>query len=223
MKRNWYKILAVIFLLYAIIAGFLVDVPETNIQDSMRNVFFHVGMWFAMLVICFYAMIYSINYLSSQDIIYDIKARESVNVGIFFGIVGIITGMAWAKFTWGVLWANDPHLNGAIVSLMAYFAYLVLRSSIPDTDKAARTSAVYNIFAFVLLLVFIGVLPRLSENTLHPGSKDGNPAFGDMDAKMRYVFYPALLGWIMLGVWIMNVRIRYKVLQSKISEDYDRD
>jgi heme exporter protein C len=88
-----------------------------------------------------------------------------------------------------------------------------------DEEKKARVSAVYNIFAFILLIVFIGILPRVSPSVLHPGGKgDGNPAFGDMDANMRYVFYPALIGWIMLSLWVLNLRIRYKKLENRITE-----
>jgi heme exporter protein C len=149
----------------------------------------------------------------------DLKANEAVLVGIFFGMLGIVTGMTWATFTWGAPWANDPKLNGAAVSLLVYFAYLVLRSAVVDEEKKARVSAVYNIFAFILLIVFIGILPRVSPSVLHPGGKgDGNPAFGDMDANMRYVFYPALIGWIMLSLWVLNLRIRYKKLENRITE-----
>ena len=218
MRHNWWKILSVILLLYAIGAGFTVEIPDTNIGDTLRNVFYHVGMWFAMLAIMTSSFVNSIKFLSSGKLINDIKANEGVLVGIFFGILGIITGMTWAAFTWGAPWANDPHLNGAAVSLLVYFAYLVLRSAIPDEDKRARVSAVYNIFAFVLLIVFVGILPRLSADTLHPGSGDGNPAFGDMDAQMRYVFYPALIGWILLGLWVLNLRIRYRKIENYLQE-----
>jgi heme exporter protein C len=53
---------------------------------------------------------------------------------------------------------------------------------------------------------------------LHPGSGDGNPAFGDMDATMRYVFYPAIIGWIMLSLWVLNLKVRYKKIESFIEE-----
>ncbi len=218
MKQNWWKALSIILLLYAIAAGFTVEIPDTNIGDTLRNVFYHVGMWFAMLAIMTSGFISSIKFLSKGKIEDDLKANEAVLVGIFFGLIGIITGMAWATFTWGAPWANDPHLNGAAVSLLVYFAYLVLRSAVPDEEKRARVSAVYNIFAFVLLIVFVGILPRLSTNTLHPGSGDGNPAFGDMDAQMRYVFYPALIGWILLSFWILQLKIRYRKIESYLQE-----
>jgi len=218
MKQNWWKILSIILLLYAIGAGFTVQIPDTNIGDTLRNVFYHVGMWFAMLALMTSSFANSIKFLSSGKMINDLKANEGVLVGIFFGILGIITGMTWATFTWGAPWANDPHLNGAAVSLLVYFAYLVLRSAIHDDEKRARVSAVYNIFAYVLLIVFVGILPRLSDNTLHPGSGAGNPAFGDMDAQMRYVFYPALIGWILLGFWVLNLRTRYRKIENYLQE-----
>jgi heme exporter protein C len=73
---------------------------------------------------------------------------------------------------------------------------------------------VYNIFAFVMMLVFIGVLPRMTDS-LHPG-KGGNPGFNtyDMDSSLRMVFYPALFGFILLGVWIMQLRIRLKKIEN---------
>jgi len=218
MRNYWYKILSIVLLLYAIFAGFTIEIPDTNIGDTLRNVFYHVGMWFAMLAVMTSSFINSIKYLSTGKLENDLVANEAVLVGVYFGILGIITGMIWATFSWGQAWANDPHLNGAAVSLLVYFAYLVLRSAIPDDEKRARIAAVYNIFAFVILIVFVGVLPRLSVDTLHPGSGDGNPAFGDMDAAMRYVFYPALIGWIMLSMWVLNLKVRYKKIESFIEE-----
>lgn len=213
MKGIWWKLLSIILLVYAVIAGFTVEVPDTNIGQTMRNVFYHVGMWFAMLAILTRSFIASIKTLNKSKLEDDIDAEQSARVGIMFGILGIVTGMIWATFTWGKPWANDPHLNGAAVSLMIYFAYFILRSSIDDEHKKARISAVYNIFAFVLLVVLVGVMPRLSENTLHPGSKDGNPAFGDMDSTMRYVFYPALVGWMLLSLWIGQIKVTLSKLE----------
>lgn len=81
----------------------------------------------------------------------------------------------------------------------------------------ARISAVYNIFAFVLMIVFIQVLPRLTDS-LHPGN-GGNPAFGeyDLDRQMRLVFYPAMIAWIGMGYWIWDIRCRIEKLKISTS------
>jgi heme exporter protein C len=220
MRRNWWKILCCILLIYAIIAGFSVEVPELPVvEQTIRNIFFHVGMWFTMIVLLLVSLIYSIKFLKNNELNNDIAANELVNVGIVFGIIGIVTGMIWAKFTWGVFWTNDPKLNGAAVGLISYLAYKVLRSSVEDEFKKARIAAVYNIFAFVLYIVFILILPKTANYSIHPGN-DGSPAMvpAELDSNMRYVFYPAMIGWILLGVWIASIRIRISKLKKAIAE-----
>ncbi|MBK9798190.1 MAG: cytochrome c biogenesis protein CcsA [Bacteroidetes bacterium] len=205
-KRDWWKLLAVCCVIYAIVAGFLMKVPQLNIlHESIRNLYFHVTMWFGMIIILLVSLIYSIKYLSGFNLQHDIIASEAANVGILFGILGISTGSVWANFTWGDWWVNDAKLNGAAITLLFYLAYVILRSSLEEEHKRAKVSAIYNIFAYVLLIVFLLILPRMTDS-LHPGN-GGNPGFGqyDLDSNMRLVFYPAIIGWTLLGVWMMNL------------------
>ena len=209
----WWKVLAVILVVYTIIAGFLIEVPALAIlHETIRNLFFHVTMWFGMMIILFVSLIYSVKYLSVFNIKDDFIASEAANTGMLFGILGLITGMIWAKFTWGDWWVNDPKLNGAAITMLIYLAYFVLRGSLDDETKKAKVSAVYNIFAFTLLIVFLVVLPRMTDS-LHPGS-GGNPGFSayDIDENMRLVFYPAVIGWTLIGVWITQLRVRIRKL-----------
>ena len=218
LKNNWWKLLGVLLVLYSIVAGFLIDVPDLPIiRQSIRNLFFHVVMWFSMMVMFGTSLVRSLRYLSTFDMKHDNYAIQSVNVGLFFGVMGIITGMEWANFTWGTPWTNDPQLNGAAITILAYFAYLVLRGSIDEENKRARISAVYNVFAFVMLIVFIGILPRLAQGSLHPG-KGGSPmTVNNLDITMRLVFYPAIAGWIIIGYWITGIRVK----MARISQHLD--
>jgi len=215
MKKYWWKILAVVLLTYTIIAGFLGNVPDiAGVHQTIRNLYFHVCMWFAMIVMLCISVVYSIKYLSDFKAKNDIIAVEAANTGILFGILGIITGMLWAKFAWGQWWVNDPKLNGAAIGLLVYFAYFVLRSSLDDNNKRARISAVYNIFAFVIFILFILILPKLSAGSLHPGDgKDSAMPVFTLDFNLRIVFYPAIVGWILLALWILDLRIRYRKLK----------
>ena len=213
--KNWWKFVTVALLLYATIAGFLGEVPRLAIlNESIRNLYFHVPMWFGMLTILGVSVVYSIKYLGNPTLKNDIIAKEAANVGILYGILGLLTGMTWARFTWGAWWVNDPKLNGAAIGMLIYFAYLVLRSSFAEQQQRARISAVYNIFAFVTLVPLLFILPRLTDS-LHPGN-GGNPGFGgyDLDDTMKWVFYPAVIGWILMGVWIMNIRYRIRKIEN---------
>ena len=210
-RHYWWKVLAAVLVLYTIIAGFLAPVPARFIlHESIRNAYFHVPMWFTMFILFIVSVVYAGKYLSSSDLKHDTLSIEAANTGIVFGILGLLTGMQWAKVTWGAWWVNDAKLNGVAICLLIYFAYFVLRSSIYDIDKRAKVSAIYNIFAFSTLIPLMYILPKLTD-TLHPGA-GGNPAFNmyDMDGKMRWVFYPACVGWILLGIWLFTLRSRIK-------------
>lgn len=214
-----WKSLAVALVFYTLIFGFLGEVPRLPIlNETIRNLYFHVTMWFGMMIILLISLIYSIKLLSTNNQKFDIIAAETANTGILFGTIGIVTGMIWAKFTWGVFWISDPKLNGAAITLLIYLAYLVLRNSIDDPSKKSRISAVYNIFSFVMLTVFLIILPRMTDS-LHPGN-GGNPGFNnyDLDSKMRLVFYPAIVGWTLIGIWIASLRIRLRTFKMSLEK-----
>jgi len=213
---SWWKIIGIICVLYALIGGLLLPVPDLPIlEQSIRNLFYHVPMWFGMILLLLASVIHAIKFLSKQNPESDLKSAAYANAGIWFGIMGLITGMIWAKNTWGTYWTNDPKLNSAAIGMLIYFAYSVLRSSIDDEEKRARVSAVYNVFSFPIFCVLVFILPRLTDS-LHPGN-GGNPGFNsyDLDSRLRMVFYPAVIGWSIIGFWIADLSIRYKKLENK--------
>jgi heme exporter protein C len=187
------------------------------LYESIRNTFYHVPMWFAMMLILIFSLIYSIRYLSSGKMEDDILASQAVNAALMFGVLGLATGSIWARYTWGSFWPNDPKLNGAAVGVIIYLAYIVLRGSLTDEIKRAKISAVYNIFAIVIFVLFIFIIPRLTDS-LHPGN-GGNPAFSkyDLDSHLRLFFYPAVIGWTMLGFWLLSIGVRIKLIALKRS------
>lgn len=218
-KNYWWKILGIGLVIYSLIAGLTINVPDLPvIGESIRNLFYHVVLWFAMMVVFIISMIFSIKYLLGFKLKNDLIASQAVHVGLLFGILGILTGMIWANFTWGTPWTNDPQLNGAAVTILAYLAYMVLRSSIDEESKRARIAAVYNIFAFVILVVFIGILPRIANNSLHPAAGGNASTMQSLSTNLRMVFYPAILGWVLIGVWLIQIRGRLKRIQNQLNE-----
>jgi heme exporter protein C len=219
MRQYWWKILCILLLLYTFIAGLLNDLPMIgNLYQTIRNFFFHVPMWFGQLTLITVSLVYSILYLRKPDAKYDLYALEFARTGTVMGCLGLVTGMIWANFTWGAPWNNDPKQLGAAIALLIYLAYFVLRNSMTDLDKRGRVAAVYNIFAYFIYIPMIMILPRLVES-LHPGGKgvEGNPGLNgqDMAPSVRAIFWPAVLGWTLLGVWITTLWLRVKLLQEK--------
>ncbi len=219
IAKPWWKILAVAILIYTIIGGFLFDVPRLIVlNESIRNLHFHVPMWFGMIILLLISVVYAIKTLRSGSLINDLYSIEFANAGILFGVLGIISGMLWANFTWGTYWSGDPKQNASAIGLLIYFAYLILRNSMNDRHMKARISAIYNIFAFACLIPLLFILPRLTES-LHPGN-GGNPGFNsyDLDSNLRKVFYVAIIGWTLLGVWVATLKIRLRKLELRKNE-----
>ena len=217
VSKYWWKILTILLLLYTVIGGFLTEVPRLAIlHESIRNLYFHVPMWFGMIILLSISMVYSVRYLRNPSTRNDDIAFEAANAGVLFGLLGLATGMVWAQFTWGAFWSGDPKQNTSAIALLIYFAYLVLRGSLDEQQQRAKISAVYNIFAFAALIPLLFILPRLSDS-LHPGS-GGNPGFDiyDLDRNMRMVFYPAIIGWTLLGLWLINLKVRIRNISNRI-------
>ena len=187
------------------------------LYETTRNTYFHVAIWMAMFALLICSCYYSIMYLVKREMNYDYRASSITTVAIVFGIAGLLTGSMWAKYTWGAFWTDDIKLNMTAVALLIYLAYWVLRGSLTDPDARARLSAVFNLFAFASLMILVMVIPRLTDS-LHPGN-GGNPAFSsyDMDNTMRMVFYPAIIAYFLIGLWIGQLQFRYLVLKDKIN------
>jgi len=240
-KSYWWKVLCVICLTYVFIAGFLFDVPAKPIlNETIRNLYFHVPMWFTMITLQGISIYYSIRFLNKKDVKddlldlsysvsilkqkdvkYDLFAVNYVGTSIGFGLLGFVTGMLWAKFTWGDWIVNDPKIIGSFIALLIYLPFLVLRVFIPEKEQRATISAVYNIFAFTMGVILIFIIPRMTDS-LHPGN-GGNPGMNiyDVDNNLRMVFYPAVIGWICLGIWIASLRYRVDIIKAKRNEELD--
>ena len=211
------KFFCVVLLTYTLIAGFLFDVPRLPIlNETIRALYFHVPMWFTMIFLLLLSSFNSYRYINTGKNYYDIKSYNYANVAVYFGVLGLLTGMIWAKFTWGTFWTNDPKLNGSAIGMLIYLGYFVLRRSLKDESKRGKISSVYNVFAFAMLIPLIFILPRMADS-LHPGN-GGNPGFNvyDMNSQLRVVFYPAVVGFILLGIWITDLRLKIDELKNKL-------
>ena len=193
---------------------------QPQIFETIRNLMLHVPMWFTMFFLMGISFVQSIKHLGAPTLgAEDERAYTAAATGVLFGIIGLVTGSLWARFTWGD-WgvASDPQLNGALVTVLVYAGYLVLRAAVADPVLRARISAVFNLFAFVLLIILLMIFPRFNES-LHPG-KGGNPGFNayDLDSSLRVVFYPAVMGWIFLGMGMYRMRLRMETLHRRLNQ-----
>jgi len=193
------------------------------LYESLRNLFYHVPMWFGMTFLLFGSLISAVIYLISKNIKRDTIAASMIKVAVLYGILGCATGAIWARGTWGTWWTfQEIKLNVSAATLLIYFAYFLLRAAIDDEILRAKISAVYSIIGFVAAVFLLFVLPRMVGDSLHPGN-GGNPGFGgeDLDSTLRTVFYPAVIGWTLLGFWLAQLSYRSEILQDYFLEKFD--
>jgi hypothetical protein len=98
------------------------------LNETIRNLLYHVPSWFAMIFIMLISLIRSIQYLNSGNMARDIGASSAAEVGLVFAFIGLATGSIWARFTWGAWWVNEPRRNGAAIAVVIYLAYFALKS-----------------------------------------------------------------------------------------------
>lgn len=219
---RWIRNGVIAWLSVVILGAFLLQIPRINIlEHTARNLYFHVPMWFTMMAAFFVSAYHSLRYLQTRDDIRDVRALQAARVGAVFGVLGLVTGIVWARFTWyvgqNIWWNFDPKQTMAAVQLLIYGAYFTLRSSVDEPEKRARIAAVYNLFAAATVPFLLYVLPRQMES-LHPGA-EGNPAFSEItDPVMRLVFYPAVIGFIGLFWVLYTQRVRLAVINHRVDD-----
>ena len=192
--------------------------PYRNIlYETIRNTFFHVPMWFVMFTLFGIAIYYGIQFLRTRDLEMDVKAVAFTQTGVLFGFLGLFSGALWANYTWGEPFPMDIKIIMTYTCLAIYLAYFVLRAGFESHEQRARVAAVYSIFAFSSLVPLLYIVPRLAADSLHPAN-GGNIAFGsqDLDNTMRLIFYPASLGWILMGIWIATLVFRMDLIKERI-------
>jgi heme exporter protein C len=118
---------------------------QPRIVESIRNLFLHVPLWFTMFLLAGIAFVGSVRQLGETGpSIHDERAEAATRVAVWFGVLGLITGSIWARGAWGAWWIDDPQLNGALVTVLVYSGYLVLRGPL-IRQRCGRSCPPYSI------------------------------------------------------------------------------
>jgi heme exporter protein C len=219
-KPRMLTILDVVTILILLAATWMVFfyAPVEAVMGLVQKVFyFHVAAgWVGMLGFLVAAIAGGI-YLVKGDRKWDIVSLASVEIGMVFAFINVVTGSIWARPIWNTWWTWDPRLTTATIMLLIYAAYLMLRSGIEDPDRRARFGAVYAIVGFlsVPLTFFSARLFR----TIHPvvigTNQPGAEGAFDMTADMRLVF---LFTFTLIFVDLLWHRVRLGRLQDKVEQ-----
>ena len=196
--------------------------PVTNLpilEHTARNLYFHVPMWFVLYAGALVGAWHAGRYLATGRTVHDVRSESAWLVSTAAGVVALVTGVVWARFTWyvgtDIWWNGDPRQTMVAVQLLISGAYFALRGQVEGPRQRARLASVYALFATATMPFLTYVLPRRLAS-LHPGA-EGNPAFSEMDiaADMRWIFYASAAGFLLLGWWVYTQRVRARVAELR--------
>jgi heme exporter protein C len=162
------KLLVGVWLAGVAVAMFVVVPQYEGLGNVGRIVIMHVPTaWVAVLAFTVSA-IFSALYLWKGRPAHDDYALAAAENGFLFTALATVTGMIFSQVVWGVYWNWDPRQTSIFVLLLIYAALFALRAAIDDVQRRRQLSAVYSLFAFVVMPFLFFVAPRLADSTLHP-------------------------------------------------------
>jgi heme exporter protein C len=183
--------------------------------DVQRIFYFHVGIAWIAGVAMFVTFVSSILYLwRSEQRKYDIVAAASVEIGVVFGFMVLLSGMFWARPVWNTWWSWDPRLTTTAITEFIYLAYLMLRSAVDDPQRRARFSAVYGIIGFVS--VPITYFSTRWFNTIHPDLGQ-TPGFG-LTPNMRPPMFIAIIAFTLVYITLLIIRSRVERSADEVAK-----
>ena len=127
---------------------FMILPDESSQGPVYRILFFHVPAWWTAFLAVGVAAFASIMYLVRKSMRWDSLAVATTEVALLFLIIGITLGSIWGRVAWGIWWTWDARLTSALLCILLYAGYLVLRNNIEDLTRRAQIGAVFSLFAF---------------------------------------------------------------------------
>jgi len=198
-------ILTAAAVLTALGMAFLYAPREATMGDVQRIFYFHVASAWAGFFAFFITFLAGIAYLLRGERRWDILATSSVEVGLTFITMAVLTGSLWARPVWGTFWTWEPRLTISALQLLIYVAYVMLRSAIDSPKRRARFAAVYGIAAFVT--VPLSWFAIRWWRTIHPDILTGG---GEMSVtpRMLHTLLTSLAAFTLLYATLLRSRIR---------------
>jgi heme exporter protein C len=222
---NWLAVGLVVICMFMI---FFYAPDERSMGHVQRILYFHVGSAWVALITFLAALIAGVQYLRRPSRDWDTVAVASVEIGVIFTTITIISGSVWAKPAWNTWWIWSPRLTLIVVMWLTYVAYFMLRNAIEDVDKRRRFAAIYVILAFVTVILTYASIRILRD--IHPvivgpvaeaaqGIAQGEQDFAPgLAAKMRTVLYgvatPTFIA--IYAAWLAN-RMRLQRMIDRTS------
>jgi len=185
---------------------------------AQKIFYFHMPSAWASYLAFGVTLLASVVYLRTRNQKYDHWAHSSVEIGVVFATIAILTGPIWAKQEWGVYWRwDDTKLVTTFILWLVYIGYLSLRAAIAEPSTKARISAVYGILGFITVpMSFLSarVAPLLQSS--HPEVIASST--GSLSVEAGLTVGIAVIAFTLLFITMLIKRVEIAESEEEIEE-----
>ncbi|NCF66307.1 MAG: cytochrome C assembly protein [Chloroflexi bacterium] len=219
------NIVSLIALAIALGMVFFYAPVERTMGNVQRIFYFHVGSAWVGSLAFGVALIGGVLFLRRPDKKWDTLALASVEIGLVFISMAIVSGSVWGKPAWNTWWLWSPRLTLVTIMWLAYAAYFMLRGAIDDEERRGRFAAVYVIVSFVTVILTFASIRILRD--IHPvvfggslesaqGAEQGLQEFSGLDSlKMVLTLNVTVVAYTLIfAAWLAN-RIHLQRLMDR--------
>lgn len=207
--------------------------PTERMGHVQRLFYFHVGAAWVSAVTFFVALLCGLLYLWKPHPSWDKIALASVEIGVMFMTMTIVSGSVWGKPAWNTWWVWSPRLTSITIMWLVYVAYFLLRGALDDPEKKRRFSAVYLVAAFATVVITYGSIRILRD--IHPvmfggalesaqGAEQGLQEFSGLDSRdmgitlgfSTFTFTLLYLAWLANRIRLQNMLDEATQLKTRV-------
>jgi heme exporter protein C len=201
--------------------------PNDADQGFIQKIFYlHVPL--AIVALCGFVAggVFGIQFLRTGDRAHDLRSYVAIHMSLILAVAALITGSIWAKAAWGHWWVwEEPTLVSFLIVFLLYACYQPLRFAVEDSERQARTAAVFSIVAGAFVpLNFLAV--RLAQSFSHPRVLSATG--GSMPGEMRLTFLVSLAAMAVLFATLWKYELTSKqasmqlrALKRRLADDDD--
>jgi heme exporter protein C len=225
---NWRGLLTIAAAVLMLVGLFmaLVWAPDaTNLtapaeRYAQRIFYFHVPAAWVGFLAFMVAAVTAVLYLATRNERWDVLGLSSVEIGLAFFTMVMLSGPIWAKPTWNVWWTWDPRLTISTISWLLYIGYIMLRGAIDNPERQARFGAIYALIA--AMSIPLNWMAIRWWRTIHPavvmpgGNADAVGGFG-MSANIQTTLFFCLFAFTVFYITLMVHRVNLENLQRRVN------
>ena len=184
---------------------------------TYRILYFHVASAFMSYIGFFITFVGSILFLKKKDLKFDRWAKVGADLGVHFCALMIISGMIWGKQRWGAWWTWEPRLTTALILLVIYVGYLVLRHVMENPNTTARYAAVYGIIGFIDVPI-VHYAIKFSRNRMHPAVTGGGENSG-LAPEMMLTLEVSIAAFLVTFLVMYLIRFKVDCFETDIARN----